>query len=172
LSDASRPAADRRPFIIRPLEQRDRPQLEELIRGIENFAPDEVACAIELVDLAAGPPPGSDDYKVLVADSGGALLGYACFGPTPMTRNTFDLYWIANAPAVRRTGVGSALHETVVTAVRAVGGRRIRVETSSHEAYGATLQFYERTGYKLAGRVEHFYKDDDHLLIFVCEIGG
>jgi ribosomal protein S18 acetylase RimI-like enzyme len=172
LSEAPRPAAGRRPFIIRPLEQRDRPQLEALIRGVENFVPEEVACAIELVGLAAGPAPGSDDYRVLVADAGGSLLAYACFGPTPMTRHTFDLYWIANSSAVRGTGVGSALHEAVVAAVRAAGGRRIRVETSSHEAYGATLRFYERTGYKLAGRVEHFYKDDDHLLIFVCDISG
>jgi ribosomal protein S18 acetylase RimI-like enzyme len=174
LFEASHAAAARRPVVVRPLAPRDVPRVEELIRGIDNFNEDEVACAIELVGLAAGPPPGADDYRVLVASAepDGAPLGYACFGPTPMTRQTFDLYWIAATAEARGRGVGRALHDEVVRAVRAAGGRRIRVETSSLETYGATQRFYDATGYRTVGRVDNFYKDGDHLLILLYELGG
>jgi len=152
----------------------DRVRLEALLRSVENFNHDEVQVALELIDAAAGRPPGCDEYCVLVAETDAAspLLGYACFGPTPMTRNTFDLYWIAALPAARGRGVGHALHQAVVRAVRSRDGRRIRVETSSKESYGATQRFYDRVGYRQVGRVDNFYADGDHLLILVCEVAG
>ena len=44
------------------------------------------------------------------------------------------------------------------------------VETSSKESYGATQRFYDRVGYRQAGRVDNFYADGDHLLILVHEV--
>lgn len=159
---------------IRPAVAADLPRLIALIRSIENFTPAEASCAIELVETSAGPPPGCEDYRVLVAERSAdePLLGYACYGPTPMTRSTFDLYWIASARAARGTGVGLRLHEAVVAAVRAAGGRRLRVETSSQESYGATRRFYERCGYRETGRIADFYADGDDLLTLVCTVGA
>lgn len=159
---------------LRPALAADGPRLERLIRGIENFAPAEVDCALELVRAASGPPPGCDDYRVLVAERSAAepLLGYACYGPTPMTRSTYDLYWIASAPEARGTGVGLRLHQAVLAAVRDGGGRRLRVETSTQESYGATLRFYERCGYREVGRIADFYADGDDLLTLVCVVGA
>jgi hypothetical protein len=45
------------------------------------------------VDAALASP--GRDYNVLVCDDGERILGYICFGPTPMTMGTWDLYWIA-----------------------------------------------------------------------------
>jgi ribosomal protein S18 acetylase RimI-like enzyme len=164
--------SDERRVAVRPLGGADRPRLEALIRSIDGFTPGEVACALELVDLAAAP--GCSDYLVLVAEASpaGPLLGYACFGPTPLTRRSWDLYWIASAPSTRGCGVGRALHDAVVAAVRRAGGRLIRVETSAKDAYGGTRRFYERSGYREAGRIEHFYADEDHLVILVLEVDG
>lgn len=171
---AAASAAPARRIVVRPLRPADVAPLETLIRSVENFSPAEMDCAVELVALAAGPSPGADDYKVLVAETpaGGPPVAYACFGPTPMTRSTWDLYWIAAAPSVRGTGCGRMLHAEVERAVRAAGGRRLRVETSSKQDYDATCRFYERAGYRLAGRVERFYADDDDLLILICEMKG
>ena len=45
------------------------------------------------------------------------------------------------------------------------------VETSSQETYGGTIQFYERTGYALAGRIEDYYRLGDDKLIFAKKLG-
>ena len=158
---------------IRPAHAADQPRLVALVRSIENFTPAEVDCALELVAAAVGPPPGCNDYRVLVAERARdePLLGYACYGPTPLTRSTFDLYWIASSPAARGAGIGWKLHEAVVEAVRAAGGRRLRVETSTQESYGATLRFYRRCGYREAGRIADFYADGDDLLTLVRRVG-
>ena len=91
---------------IRPISQPDRTQLAGLLGRIETFTPQEVDCALELIDLAI---QGSSDYAILVAVSDGKPVGYVCYGPTPMTEGTYDLYWIASDPSVRGKGVGGAL---------------------------------------------------------------
>lgn len=168
------PAAAGAGFGVRRMLPADLPRLESLIRSVESFNPHETAVALELVQLAAGPPPGSTDYRVLVAETHPAepLAGYACFGPTPMTRDTFDLYWIAVPPAFRRRGVGRAIHEAVVASIREARGRRVRVETSSKENYGPTQRFYERAGYAQVGQVPDFYSEGDDLLILVKDLGA
>ena len=46
----------------------------------------------------------------------------------------------------------------------------ILIETSSQETYGATVRFYERSGYQLAARIRNFYKIGDDKLVFQKEL--
>ncbi len=148
---------------IRPVHARDRDSLERLLRRIENFNPDEVSVALELIDLAIRDPRGSG-YEVLVAtQDDGALLGYVCYGPTPMTDGTFDLYWIAVDPAARGRGVGRGLHDAMLADLRARGARLVRLETSSQDSYDGTMRFYEALGYEVISRVRDFYRPGDDL---------
>jgi ribosomal protein S18 acetylase RimI-like enzyme len=93
------------------------------------------------------------------------VVGYVCYGPTPMTAGTFDLYWIASAPEVRGQGVGGALVASMEGDLRKRGGRLIRVETSAMEAYGPTRGFYESMKYKEEARFRDFYKVGEDLII-------
>ena len=122
-----------------------------------------MACALELIDLALGP--GSADYHIKVAERDGKVLGYICYGPTPMTAGTFDLYWIASDPAARGQGVGAALVAAMEADLRERGGRLIRVETSAQEAYGPTHGFYEAMRYGEEARLRDFYRVGDDLII-------
>lgn len=97
-------------------------------------------------------------------------LGYVCFGQTPMTESTFDLYWLVVDAAVRGRGLGRALVAGFEAHLRARGGRRIRVETSSLEGQGGASRFYESTGYQRAGLIPDFYRPGDDLLIFSKEL--
>lgn len=148
---------------IRPLEGKDREPLASLIRRIETFSPEEVECAIELVDLAL--QPNNRDYKILVADRDGKLVGYICYGPTPMTEGTYDLYWIASDPTVRGQGIGASLVAGMEADLRRQKGRLIRVETSATEAYGPTRGFYASMKYMEEARIREFYKAGDDLII-------
>jgi ribosomal protein S18 acetylase RimI-like enzyme len=147
---------------IRPLGPNDRPSLSELLGRIETFTPEEVACALELIDAAL--QPGNRDYQVLVALRGEKLLGYICYGPTPMTDGVFDLYWIASDPQVRGQGVGAALVSGMEGDIRRRKGRIIRVETSAMEAYGPTRGFYAAMLYREESRFRDFYKPGEDLI--------
>ena len=120
-------------------------------------------CAIELVDLAL--QPNNPDYRVLVADRDGTLVGYVCYGPTPMTEGTHDLYWIASDPTVRGQGVGASLVAGMEADLRRKSARIIRVETSATEAYGPTRGFYASMKYTEEARIRDFYKVGDDLII-------
>lgn len=154
---------------LRPVAARDREALSALLRAIEQFRPDEVAVAEELID-AAIRDPGGTGYECIVAIEQGALAGYVCFGPTPMTLATWDLYWIVVLPSLQGQGVGKRLFGAFSDAIRVRGGRQIRVETSSQESYAATFGFYERLGFSVAGRLRDFYAEGDDLLIFYRQL--
>ena len=147
---------------IHPATISDRAGLGELLGRIENFTADEVQCAIELIDAGIA---GSPDYFVRVAGIAGRVVGYICFGPTPMTEGTYDLYWIASDPQVRGQGVGAALVRAMEAELRERGGRVIRVETSATEAYGATRGFYAALEYVEECRFRDFYKEGEDLVI-------
>ncbi|MCC6332779.1 MAG: GNAT family N-acetyltransferase [Myxococcales bacterium] len=148
---------------IRPLAAPDRPQLAELLSRIETFSPEEVSCALELIDAAL--QPNNSDYQILVAARDEKVVGYCCYGPTPMTQGTFDLYWIASNPLVRGQGVGAALVSGMEGDIRRRQGRLIRVETSAMEAYGPTRGFYAAMQYKEESRFRDFYKPGEDLII-------
>ncbi len=143
----------------------DRSALEELIARDGLFTPDEVAVALELIDASLAAPGG--DYRVLVADLADRVAGYVCFGPTPMTEGTWDLYWIATHPAMRGHGVATALVDAMESALRDAGGRLVRVETSHQEAYGSAHRFYQRHGFPEVARLRDFYKPGDDLVIMM-----
>ena len=150
---------------IQPIAHKHREQLAALLGRIETFSQEEVACALELIDIAL--QPSSKDYQVLVAlkDGEEKVVGYICYGPTPMTEGTFDLYWIASDPQVRGQGVGAALVSAMEGDLRRRGGRLIRVETSAMEAYGPTRGFYKAMKYMEEARFRDFYKVGDDLII-------
>jgi len=50
------------------------------------------------------------------------------------------------------------------------GRKLLLVETSSQEMYGGTIQFYEKTGYQLVGKIKEYYKPGDDKLIFAKKL--
>jgi ribosomal protein S18 acetylase RimI-like enzyme len=132
-----------------------------------------VSCAIELLDGALARADGNT-YEALVAlpdaPDDDRPIGYACFGATPMTQTTFDLYWLVVAAAARGQGIGQALVGAVEAHLRARGARLIRVETSSLEGQGGAARFYARAGYRQVGLIAGFYRPDDDLITFAKEL--
>jgi GNAT superfamily N-acetyltransferase len=146
---------------LRAARPGDRDAIAACLRG-GVFRDDEIAVALELVDGGLG---GDPDYQLLVAEGEG-VLGYACFGATPMTRAAFDLYWIVVAAAARGRGVGGAILGAVERAVRGRGGAAIRVETSAAELYAPARRLYERAGYPELVRLADFYAPGEALIVY------
>ncbi|MFL5578630.1 MAG: GNAT family N-acetyltransferase [Gemmatimonadaceae bacterium] len=110
---------------------------------------------------------GAVDYTFLGAYTHeGTLLGYACYGPTPATDRTYDLYWIAVDPAAQGAGAGTVLLGAVERRLAEARARLLVVETSSRAEYDATRGFYAARGYREAARVGHFYAPGDDRVIY------
>jgi ribosomal protein S18 acetylase RimI-like enzyme len=161
--------------IIRPLVAADRSGVFRILENAGNFTPAEVGIALELIDewLELGEHSGYLTYVLEARDpEKSEVLGYVCFGPTPLTESTFDLYWIAVDKSKHRGGVGKRLLKFSEEEVVRRGGRMLLIETSSQETYGGTIQFYERTGYELVGKIPEYYKPDDDKLIFAKRLAS
>ena len=158
--------------IIRPLAAADRDGVCGILERAGNFTADEVAIALQLVDewIELGEASGYLTYVLESPTDGSGVLGYVCFGPTPLTESTYDLYWIAVDKSKHRGGVGRRLLMFTEEEIARRGGRLLLVETSSQETYGGTIQFYERTGYELVGKIKDYYKADDDKLIFAKKL--
>src|SRR5262245_36726965 len=108
---------------------RDPAGVRQLTSSTGFFSDEEVAVAVELVEarLSQGLASG---YHFLFADRDGDLEGYVCYGPIPLTKASFDLYWIAVRPGAQRAGLGRRLMAAAEAEARALGGTAMYVETS------------------------------------------
>jgi ribosomal protein S18 acetylase RimI-like enzyme len=129
------------------------------------FRPDEIDIARELLDSAIAEGP-KGHYQSFVACANGQTVGWVCWGPTPCTLGTFDIYWIGVAPNMQGRGIGRTLTAFAEQSMAACGGQLFVVETSSRETYTPTRRFYEALGYREAGRIPNFYGPGDDRVIF------
>jgi ribosomal protein S18 acetylase RimI-like enzyme len=150
--------------VVRPVTLKDRAAIERMFRSNTIFGDHEVAVALEVFD--ASLLPGQADYESLGIEVEGQLAGWICWGPTPCTTGTFDMYWIAVDPSVHGAGLGSRL---VAEMERRLAGRArlIVVETGGRKEYDATRRFYLARGYQETARVSDFYAPGDDQVIYV-----
>jgi GNAT superfamily N-acetyltransferase len=138
----------------------DRDDVRRMIAGSGFFTEAEVDVAVELVDerLAKGPASG---YEFLFAERDGRVIGYACYGEIACTVGSYDLYWVAVDPELRRQGLGRLLMDWSEAANAPRNCRKIYIETSSRPLYDPTNAFYVSCGYTEIGRFPDFYAPGD-----------
>jgi ribosomal protein S18 acetylase RimI-like enzyme len=151
--------------MLASLEPHHRAKLVKLLETTAEFTAPEVAVAIELIDAALAEP-ASDDYRFIVCQEGTNVLGYACFGATPMAEGCFDLYWLVVDPTARRTGVARELLAAVEQALRRHHARLVRVETAGLDSYAPARALYENSGYERVARIRDFYQRGNDLCIY------
>jgi len=152
---------------LRPVGHAHRARLEQLTRGTGLFRKEEVATAVELLDESLA---GDDDYQFVGAFDADQLIGYACWGPTPGTLGTSDLYWIVVDRDRQGSGIGSQLLREVERLLTADGRRLVVVETSSRGDYQATRAFYETRGYTRTATIPGYYAPGDDLVIYTKDL--
>ncbi|MBN1360407.1 MAG: GNAT family N-acetyltransferase [Sedimentisphaerales bacterium] len=178
-------------YEIRWCQPSDRQIVLSFLAETGFFRPDEIETAREVLDaaLAEGPQGHYQSFVACVnreSDCGlegtralrrinpkseirnpkSLPVGWVCFGPTPCTIGSFDVYWIGVAPSWQGRGIGGALTAFAEKCVAERGGRLIVIETSSREVYLPTRRFYEKLGYAQVARVRDFYGRGDDRVIF------
>lgn len=132
------------------------------------FSKAEELIAIELVEetLSLGKASGYEFVFGDKPDQPGSLLAYTCYGPIPDTVSSFDLYWIAVSPTLRRTGLGRELLQVTERLASQQNASRMFVDTSGREQYAPTRSFYEQMGYRAEARLIDFYAPGDDKVIY------
>jgi GNAT superfamily N-acetyltransferase len=152
---------------LRPVGRAHRVRLEQLTRGTDLFREEEVATAVELLDESLA---GDDDYQFVGAFEDDHLVGYACWGPTPGTEATHDLYWIVVDREHQGRGIGTQLLAEVEQRLTTHDARLIVVETSSRPDYAPTRGFYETRGYIRTATIPAYYAPGDDLVVFTKDL--
>ncbi len=165
----AKPAAKAPPPELRWREavtSEDADRIRNLVAATGMFSSAEIEIAAELVTerVAHGQASG---YEFIIAERDGKLLGYACYGETPGTKGTFDLYWIVVANDQQGAGLGREILARTEAAACKMGARRLIAETSATEKYAPTRAFYRKTGFRKLAEIPDFYAEGDAKLILV-----
>ena len=155
---------------IHSMSDEDKAPITKILRGTPEFKPFEVAVAEELIDCYLNDPSGSG-YHILVAEVDSTVAGYICYGLTPLTEGTWDIYWEAIAREKQGQGIGSALMKSAEKEIVKAKGRLAIIETSSIPAYEKTRNFHLSQGYEIVARIPDFYAPGDDRLILQKRLG-
>jgi acetoin utilization deacetylase AcuC-like enzyme/GNAT superfamily N-acetyltransferase len=147
------------------VQAQDAERVGRLVQLTGFFNPAEIDVAVELVNerLAKGNDSG---YFFVLAEQYGRLVGYTCYGPVPATTSSYDLYWIAVHPDLRRRRLGVMLLKESEKLIKKAGGSRIYVDTSMRLQYASTRAFYESCGYRLESVLDDFYEPGEAKAIY------
>jgi len=151
---------------VRPMIAQDKPAIVQMLQNMPEFKPPEVVVAEEVLDNYLHDSIRSG-YHVFVAEIDSLVVGYICYGPTPLTEGTWDIYWLAVAPNQQSQGIGKSLLTFAEGNIKETTGKIAIVETSSKPEYEATERFYRTQGYELVCRIPDFYAPGDDKLIFL-----
>jgi GNAT superfamily N-acetyltransferase len=156
---------------FRHLTAPDRGRIEEMTRAAGLFREEEIPVALEVFDEALRAGPRGEPYCALAAEVDGRLAGWICWGPTPCTVGTYDLYWMVVDSALQGSGIGTAL---LLEMERRLDGtaRLIIIETAGRPDYAPTRAFYEARGYSPVATIPDFYAPGDDQVVFVKGVSG
>ncbi len=160
---------------------KDRTRVRDILAATRVFRDEEIDVALELFDsvfnggsgtnaannsFTVNTPANSDYFFLGAFTPEEELAGFACYGPTPGTDRTFDLYWIAVHPAAQGSGSGTILLNEVERRLMGLNARMVVVETSSRSDYVGTRGFYLHRGYVEAAVAREFYAPADDRITF------
>jgi len=154
---------------IRRACPQDRASVMAILKETKFFRPEELKVAEEVFDEAIAQ--GCEgDYQSFVAREVHKTIGWVCFGPTPCTVGTFDIYWVAVDRANQNRGVGTSLVQYATAIIKNLKGRMITVDTSGTGRYLSTRNFYEKLGYCREACIKDFYSVGDDKIIYIKQL--
>jgi len=148
------------------VKKEDIQKVREICLSTGFFRDDETDVAMELVTEALEKGQEASGYFFRFAMDSTRTIGFVCYGPTPCTIGTYDLYWIVIDDSYRGKGIGLQLLQKAEEALKDQNARKLYIETSSTEKYLPTRLFYQKAGYQEEAHLKDFYLPGDDKVIF------
>jgi ribosomal protein S18 acetylase RimI-like enzyme len=151
---------------VKPTDVRD---VRMITSSTASFAEVDLDVAAELVGdrLALGDESG---YHFVFAERSGKAIGFVCYGPIPATKDSFEVFWISVMDSFRGMGIGRRLMEIAEDKSKAMGGKRLWVETSSRGPFDKTREFYASCDYRKEAVLKNYFGENDSKVLFVKEL--
>jgi len=146
---------------IRPIEPRDRETADALLRAAEGagLSPGR---SREIIDLTLGS--GGREYRAVVADADGELVGVAAFGELLGSDRVMRLHLLA-LRAPKHHEVGVRLLAAVDDAAKAAEARFIFTEMPDEPALSHTREALASAGYSEQARIADYVRDGVALVL-------
>jgi len=136
-----------------------------ILQDTPEFLPPEVVIAEELID-AFLEDQATSGYYIHFAEVDGDIAGYICYGNTPLTEATWDIYWVAVDRNKQGLGIGRILMKHAEDDIKKMRGKLIMVETSGKPEYNKTRRFYDTLDYQRVCQIPDYYAPGDDLVLF------
>ena len=148
------------------ITENDFERIKQIALSTGFFRDDEIEVAIELVTEAFKKGQEQSGYFFLFSMINDHTTGFVCYGPTPCTLGTYDLYWIVVDNNYRGNGTGRMLMQQTEKELIAAKARKLYIETSSTDKYLPTRKFYGNCGYTEEAILKDFYSQGDDKVIY------
>jgi ribosomal-protein-alanine N-acetyltransferase len=107
----------------------------------------------------------ADGRRYLVAEEGGAIVGY---GGLLVVGEDTHIITLAVAPEAQRRGLGTRLMLALVAEALDAGSSHLTLEVRvSNEA---AQRLYHRFGFEKVGLRRHYYRDEDALIMWAMDV--
>jgi ribosomal protein S18 acetylase RimI-like enzyme len=154
------------------LKSTDPKAIKDILISTGFFYDAEVEIAVELAIENLSKGEEESGYIFNIAEIDGQPLAYTCYGKTPGTESSYDLYWIAVHQSQRGKGIGNILMDLAVEDIAKRKGQNIWIETASRPLYEPTRQFYLKYGCDIIAELPNFYGENDNKVIFLKKTEG
>ena len=136
----------------------------DLARKTKVFTKDELTCLAEDIRDSLD---GSGDYTYALMEPEDTVAGFINFGPAPITKGSWFIYWIAVDPDRQGEGIGQKLLKYAESVIKKKKGRLVYIETSSSATFKPARKAYEKAKYEEAAYLKNYYKAGDGKHIYV-----
>lgn len=153
-------------IVVEPSDPQDLPGILRISQNADVFTEEEVSTVDELFQGYLNSPQKSG-YYYLSCRVDGLLAGFACWGPTALSKATADFYWLCTDRVFQGRGVAQALFKEVEKRVLEVGLWQIIIWTSGKENYAPARCLYQKMGCELVVKIPEFYDHGDDLCVYL-----
>lgn len=142
----------------------------KIARNVGVFNPRAIKILKNVLDNYEHSP--GKDYSLIEERRGYTLVGFLFFGRTPLTRFSWDVYWLIVDKGSQGKGIGKKLLERAEGIILKKEPKAVlRVETSTNKEFAHARNLYVKVGYSEAGRIPDFYDRGDDLIVYHKRIG-